>query len=316
MNPPLQFTGLEAVQLPARPVHLAIGMFDGIHLGHRAVIESAVQSARMGGGLAAVLTFWPHPSRLFQPATATRMMLPVAAKVHLLAQLGVDAVIAQEFTVEFSRITAVEFLPFLQQRLPGLAAVYVGENWRFGHGRSGDTRLLVQQGRQHGLAVFSAPRVNYDGEPISSTRIRGLLEQGEIELANTLLGHSYFALGRTSAGKGLGRRIGFPTLNLDWVPELQPRHGVYAVHVSGPDEAAALPGVANYGVRPTVEQTGEPRLEVHVLGDCPFQTCDEIVVKWKHFLRPERKFNGVDELRAQIAVDRTEAARRLGFDPA
>jgi riboflavin kinase/FMN adenylyltransferase len=316
VNPPLQFTGLEAVQLPARPVHLAIGMFDGIHLGHRAVIESAVQSARESGGLAAVLTFWPHPSRLFQPDAATRMMLPVAAKVHLLAQLGVDAVIAQEFTVGFSRITAGEFLPYLQQHLPGLAAVYVGENWRFGHGRAGDTHLLVHAGRKHGLAVFSAPRVNYDGDPISSTRIRGLLEQGEIELANTLLGHSYFALGRTSAGKGLGRRLAFPTLNLDWAPELRPRLGVYAVRVSGPDEAVALPGVANYGVRPTVEQAEEPRLEVHVLGDCPFQTGDEIVVKWKHFLRPERKFNGVDELRAQIALDCDAAARRLGLIPA
>lgn len=316
MNPPLQFPGLEAVRLPARPVHLAIGMFDGIHLGHRAVIESAVQSARMGGGVAAVLTFWPHPSRLFQPATATRMMLPVEAKVHLLAQLGVEAVIAQEFTPEFSRITAGDFIPFLQQHLPGLAAVYVGDNWRFGHGRTGDTRLLVQQGRQHGLAVFSAPRVNFDGEPISSTRIRGLLEQGEIEAANTLLGHSYFALGRTSAGKGLGRRLAFPTLNLDWAPELRPRLGVYAVRVSGPAEVEALPGVANYGVRPTVEQTDVPRLEVHVLGDCPFQTGDEIVVKWQHFLRPERKFNGVEELRVQIALDCAAAAHRLGLNPA
>lgn len=310
MNAPRQFPGLEAVRLPARPLHLAIGMFDGVHLGHRAVIESAVQSARECGGVSAVLTFWPHPSALFRPEQPARLLMPPSAKARVLARLGVDAIIAQEFTPEFAAIEAEAFLPHLRARLPQLAAVYVGENWRFGRGRRGDVALLVAAARSLGLSVFSAPRVSLDGEAISSTRIRELLEAGEIDAANARLGYAYFVEGRVAPGKGLGRQIGFPTLNIDWAPELAPRYGVYAVRVGGSASAAGMrPAVANYGVRPTVEQTRTPRLEVHVLGDCPFQTGDELTVELRHFLRPEQKFDGVDALRAQIARDR-ETARQ------
>lgn len=308
MNPLQEFPGLDAVQLDARPVHLAIGMFDGVHLGHRSVIEAAVQSARESSGVSAVLTFWPHPSRLFRPDEPTRLIMPPPAKARVLARLGVEVVIEQEFTRGFAGITAEEFLPHLRKHVPSLAAVYVGENWRFGRGRTGDAKLLVCEARRHGVSVFSAPRLNYDGEPISSTRIRGLLEAGAMEEANRLLGYSYFALGRIEAGKGLGRQIGFPTLNVAWAPELSPRHGVYAVRVSGPGGVTGLPGVANFGLRPTVEQTRVPRLEVHVLGDCPFATGAAITVEWKHFLRPERKFARIEELTAQIAHDRAAAA--------
>ena len=308
MNLPAEFDGLDHVTLPARPLHLAIGMFDGVQLGHRAVIEAAVQSARRSDGLAAVLTFWPHPSALFRPRDATRLLHDTATKGRLLLRLGGAAVVTQPFTPEFAAIGAGEFLPWLKQRLPQLVALYVGENFRFGRGRSGDVALLVAEGRKHGLGVFSAPRVNFDGEPISSTRIRNLLAAGEIEGANALLGYTYFAEGVVTSGKRLGRTIGFPTLNLAWSPDLRPRFGVYAVRVSGAKTSAPLPAVANYGLRPTVEQTTEPRLEVHVLGACPFDQGDEITVEWLRFLRAEMKFAGVDELRAQIAHDRTDAA--------
>ena len=308
MSLPTEFAGLESVALPARPVHLAIGMFDGVHLGHRAVIEAAVQSARRSGGLAVVLTFWPHPSALFRPGDPTRLMLDKATRAKLLLRLGADAVVTQPFTPAFAAITAPDFVAWLKQRLPQLAAVYVGENFRFGRGRHGDVVLLVEEARRHGLGMFSAPRVNFDGVPISSTRIRGLLAAGEMESANALLGYTYFAEGVVMPGKRLGRTIGFPTLNLAWAPELRPRFGVYAMRVSGEKSPAPLPGVANYGLRPTVEQTTEPRLETHVLGACPFDAGDTITVEWLRFLRAEAKFAGVDELRAQIARD-VEAAR-------
>ena len=150
--------------------------------------------------------------------------------------------------------------------------------------------------------------MNFDGEPISSTRIRGLIEAGEIAAANALLGYSYFATGVVTPGKRLGRGIGFPTLNLAWSPGQRPRFGVYTVRVSGAKSAASLPGVANYGLRPTVEQATEPRLETHVLVACPFDAGDEITVEWLRFLRPEMKFAGVDALREQIAKDRATAA--------
>lgn len=298
-----RFDGLEKAAFPPRPLHLAIGMFDGVHLGHRAVIDMAVQSARRDGGIAAVLTFWPHPSAIFRPEKATKLIIDTETKVRLLSAAGVDAVIVQPFTKELASIEAEAFLPHLQKFLPKLHTVYVGENWRFGQGRRGDINLLLAEARRHGLVVMSSARVNENGEPISSTRIRAYLEAGEIAMANTLLGYTYFAEGAVEAGKSLGRKLGFPTLNLAWEPELRPRFGVYAVRVSGPKSKYMHDAVANYGLRPTVEQSTRPRLEVHLLGDCPFGTGDAIKVEWLGFLRPEKKFGNVEQLQAQIAED-------------
>ena len=303
MNLPAQFDGLARAALPPGPLHLAVGMFDGVHLGHRAVIEAAVQSARRSGGVAAVLTFWPHPSALFRPQEPTRLIMDTATKARVLGDLGVEAVITEPFIADYARIEAEDFVPQLKKHLPQLAAIYVGENWRFGRGRRGDVALLLAEGRRHGLGVFSAPRVSFNGEPISSTRVRSLLLAGEIVAANALFGYSYFAAGRVTPGKRLGRTIGFPTLNLGWAPELAPKFGVYAVRVSGAKSAAALPGVANYGLRPTVEQASAPRLETHVLSACPFDEGDEITVEWLRFVRPEMKFAGLPELQTQIAKD-------------
>ncbi|MBI5771696.1 MAG: riboflavin biosynthesis protein RibF [Verrucomicrobia bacterium] len=308
MNPGAQFDGLAAAALPARPLHLAIGMFDGVHLGHRAVIEAAVQSARRSGGIAAVLTFWPHPSALFRPEQPTRLIQDAATRTRVLLALGVDAVITQPFTPDLARVTAEEFLPWLRRHLPLLAGIFVGENFRYGAGRRGEVAQLVAAARAQGVSLFSAPRVSFDGEPISSTRIRGLLEGGDVTAANALLGYTYFATGRVAPGKRLGRTLGFPTLNLAWAPGLQPRRGVYVVRVAGPKRTTGVPGVANYGLRPTVETATEPRLEAHLLGPCPFDTGDEITVEWLRFLRPEMKFAGLDELRARIASDREQAA--------
>jgi riboflavin kinase/FMN adenylyltransferase len=307
MSLPVQFDGLDRAVLTSRPIHLAIGIFDGVHLGHRAVIEAAVHSAHRSGGQAAVLTFAPHPSVLFRPEQPTRMLMDRPAKARLLGSLGVEVVITQPFTPEFAQITAEDFIPLIKRHLRSLAAIYVGENWRFGRGRSGDIALLVAKGKKHGLTVFSAPRVNLNGEPISSSLIRSAVETGDITTANTMLGYVYFAEGIVMPGKRLGRTLGFPTLNLAWAPDLRPRFGVYVVRVTGAKASIPLRGVANYGLRPTVEQTSEPRLEVHVLDECPFDVGDQITVEWLNFLRPEKKFSGVEELRAQIAEDRTAA---------
>lgn len=309
MNLPVQFDGLANVSLPARPLHLAIGMFDGVHLGHRAVIETAVEAARRSGGVAAVLTFWPHPSVLFRPEQPTRLIQDGPTKARALGRLGVDAVVTQPFTREFAQLAAADFLPALKQSLPTLAGIYVGENFRFGRGRSGDVTMLAAAAEALGLAIFCASRVTVGGLPVSSTRIRELLEAGEVDAANTLLGQPYATHGVVTPGKRLGRSLGFPTLNLAWSPPLRPRLGVYVARVCGVASVAARPAVANYGLRPTVEQVTAPRLEVHVLGECPFGEGEEISVEWLRFLRAEMKFGGVDELRAQIARDREAAAQ-------
>jgi len=307
VNLPAHFVGLETVDLQPRPLHLAIGMFDGVHLGHQAVIESAVHSARRSGGLAGVLTFWPHPSVFFNPAASSRMLMSPQMKLRVLGRLGVDAVIQQTFSREFAGIAAVDFLPYLQGRLPNLAGVYVGENWRFGAGRRGDVARLLADAAKYHVSVLSVPRILWNGEPISSTRIRDSLEAGRLEEANLLLGYSYFAEGVVTPGRQLGRTIGFPTLNVPWEPELKPRYGVYAVRVAGEGAGPALPAVANYGLRPTVGNADTPLLEAHVLGPCPFAAGDRVTIEWLKALRPERTFPDLGALREQIARDRADA---------
>jgi riboflavin kinase/FMN adenylyltransferase len=311
VNAPRQFASLERVDLPAGPVHLAIGMFDGVHRGHQAVIRSAIAAARARGGSAGVLTFEPHPSVVLRPDSPTKLLLSAADKRRLLAGLGIDFLIEHPFTPAFAATTARDFVAQLKRALPGLETVYVGENFRFGRGREGDIAVLQSAAREAGFTVHSAPRLSDLGAPISSSRLRDLVAAGDLAQANALLGYSYFAEGTVKPGKKLGRTLGFPTLNLSWAPALRPAYGVYAVVVTGPD-GRPQPAVANYGLRPTVEAGAvEPRLEVHVLGPTALAYGDAVRVQWLRFLRPERKFGGVEELRAQVEKDRETARETL-----
>lgn len=302
-----------AGSLPERPLHLAVGMFDGVHLGHLAVLEAAVVSARRTGGIAAALTFDSHPSRLLRPEAAVPLIQPVDTKVDRMLSTRLDAVITQNFTADFAAITADEFVPHLHKALPRLTAIYVGENWRFGRGRTGDVAYLNESAHRLGLRVFSAPRVNLDGEPISSTRIRAALVAGEMEQVNALLGYTYRSQGVVVAGRKLGRQMGFPTLNLPWVPECLPKLGVYAVEVQAAGEERIWQGVANYGVRPTVEDAvTAPGLEVHLFETPPFSNGASLTVDWRAFLRSEKRFDDIEALRDQITVDR--GAAKLWFE--
>lgn len=305
MSVPLRVVSLQNVRLPRGPLHLAIGMFDGVHLGHQAVIEAARQSARQSRGAAAVLTFHPHPSRLFRPDHPTLLLMPPEQKAQFLREFGVDLVIAQPFTRTFARLRAEHFLAYLKKHLPSLTAVYVGENFRFGHQRVGDVELLVHSGRAQGLTIVSVPRLRHNGRPISSTRIRELLTSGAMAEANRLFGYTYFCEGRVQPGLRLGHALGFPTLNVLWEPEAQPRYGVYAVRLRTPNGRWRR-GVANYGVRPTVAHNApvHPLLETHLLGSGPLPTARASVhVEWLEFLRPEKKFPSLDALKRQIARD-------------
>jgi len=296
---------LQNVRLPRGPLHLAIGMFDGVHLGHQAVIEAALHSARSGGGAVAVLTFYPHPSRLFRPAEPTLLIMPPEQKTHFLREFGVDVVIAQPFTRAFARLRAEHFLAYLKKCLSALAAVYVGENFRFGHGRAGDVELLVRSGREQGLGVVSVARLRHNGRPISSTRVRELLTQGALAEVNRLLGYAYYCEGRVQPGLRHGRALGFPTLNVAWEPEARPAYGVYAVRLRAASGRWRR-GVANYGVRPTLEhpQPARPLLETHLLGPgrAPGPRAT-VRVEWLEFLRPEKKFPSFEALKKQIARD-------------
>lgn len=307
----IQFESLKAVGFPDKPLHLAVGMFDGVHLGHQAVIETAVQSAHASNGVCGVLTFWPHPSRLFRPEDPVEMIMSPGIKAELLQAHNIEYIIQQPFDAAFAAIEAEDLVDYLKRCLPNLSSIHVGSNWRFGKRRVGDIPMLVRLGLDAGVHVINVERVFYDGEPISSTRIRKHLTAGEMELANALLGEVYFSIGRVVAGKQLGSKVGFPTLNLPWSLELKPPLGVYCVEVEGikEGETISVKGVANFGVRPTVERSDDLVLEVHVLEDCPFGVGDRLKVRWFHFLRPEQKFEDLEALRNQIGLDVEEARK-------
>lgn len=307
-RPALRREGFDA---SARPqLHLAVGIFDGVHRGHLRVTGAAVEAARLSGGRCGVLTFHPHPSRLFRPDDPTLLLMPAMLKNRRLFEAGVDFVVWKTFGPDFAAVSAESFLPLLREALPTLAGIHVGENFRFGRGRKGDLDVLAASGEALGVRVRGEPRLPHGGEPISSSRIRGCLRAGGIGEANALLGRPYATISTVTRGKRLGRQLGFPTLNLPWSPELLPRFGVYAVKVrrAGGGGETALPAVANFGVRPTVEEGVEPRLECHVLvEDCPFSTGDTLLAEWLAFLRPEQRFASVEALRARIGADVDEA---------
>ena len=297
-----------------QPLHMAIGMFDGVHLGHRAVIGSATSAAKARGGHSAVMTFTPHPSQILRPNAPTLLIQTESLKEERVAALGVDLLVWQTFTRELASIPASEYAHRLKLRFPTIASIHVGENFRFGHNRAGDITTLLSTAIRENIHVISIERVRYDGEAISSTRVRNILADGHMEEANELLGYNYFCEGKVIKGNQLGRTLGFPTLNIEWQPQCQPLHGVYAVRVRKADSGKGdwKPGVANFGLRPTIDKkTIVPLIETNIFGDCPFDYGDNLRVEWLHFLRPERKFDGLAALKAQIAEDSSRARSLL-----
>ena len=312
MNFPASIDDFPAPSKLKDPLHLAIGIFDGVHLGHKAVIEPSVISARRCQGVSGVLTFDPHPSHLLRPKDPTPLIMPMDAKTAILHSIGVDCVIRKHFDNDFASITAEKFLGTLKKRLPSLVSIYVGENFRFGLNREGDVATLIKSGLDLNLGVFSAKRIKNQGEPISSTRIRKKLEEGEIAKANDLLGYNYKIRSQVVDGAKLGRQIGFPTLNLPWMPECRPRYGVYFVRFGKTGTTDRHAAIANYGVRPTVSVIAEaPILEIHALHGTTLVGGDIVDVEWLHFIRPERKFDGIEELKAQINKDCASARKMI-----
>ena len=311
MEYPILITDFDSLEDKETPLYLAIGVFDGVHVGHLAVIETAVLQAKISSGRAGVLTFDPHPSRLFQGKDGTDLIMNLVMKTERLHSVGIDVVIAKSFDHAFSSIQADSFLAHLCEQLPNLKGVCVGENFRFGNKRAGDVETLVASGNRLGIDVWSLDRIKQNGLPISSTRIRKSLEEGSIETVNALLGYNYFIRGVIESGQKLGRTIGFPTMNIQWCPECKPRYGVYAVQFRKNDSDDWIFGIANYGIRPTVisDQEPSPLLEIHSLEDHFFNLGDAITVELISFIRPEQKFNSVSELEEQIKKDCKSVSR-------
>ncbi len=304
---------LEELSALGEPLHLAMGVFDGVHVGHQAVIARAVAAAEREGGLAGLLTFDPHPIRVIAPAKAPAALLATLDhKAEIVADLGVRLFLPLHFDAEFAAMEAGEFIARLMTA--PVRTLAVGEDWRFGHKRSGDVALLMDEAGKRGFQLEVVSPVMIEGDRVSSTRIRQAIGDGNLAAAARMLGRPYSVSGTVVPGDQLGRTLGFPTANLPTGDIQLPLAGVWAVLVRDQD-GRPWKGVANLGTRPTVGGT-EKRLEVHLFdfsGDLYGRNLDVQFVK---HLRPEEKFASLEALRAQIEQDARAARDALdGFHP-
>lgn len=288
---------------------IAIGNFDGVHLGHRSLISAMLQRARTEKLCPTVLTFYPHPVELLKPHKKLARLTTTSEKLALLESLGVEQVLVARFDVELSQLSPQMFFDsYLKDGLRG-RSIHVGFNFCFGKDRAGDTQTLRALSDKNGIFLEVEEQVNADGERVSSSGIRNYLCEGNVSHAAKLLGRPYCITGQVVKGDQRGRTIGFPTANLRCPHDKAlPQNGVYFTKVLWQKEE--LKAVTNVGVRPTFTQEGAPPIiEVHIL-DFDSQIYDEfLTVEFIGRLRPEKKFSGIDELKHQITKD-IELARK------
>jgi len=293
------------------PLSLAIGVFDGLHLGHQAVIRHALNEAAASGGTAVVVTFAPHPQRVINPDRAPLMLASSRHRIDLLTEFGVRHLLVIGFTREFAATDPREFITQLYEAGKPLQSICVGHEWAFGKGRSGNLAMLKQLGSELGFVVHGIPAVTSDGHTISSTLVRKLVAAGDLEAAQALLGRPFALFGRIEPGAQMGRTLGFPTANIATQNEQLPPLGVYAVQariVSNGDNLHQ--GVLNIGKRPSVQDNSPVVVELHLLDFDRDIYGEDVEVCLQSFLRPERTFESLDELKAQIARD-VEKARSI-----
>lgn len=292
----------------ARGATVALGNFDGVHLGHASVLQAA-HAARPDAPLA-VLSFEPHPRELFRPEDPPFRLTLSAERADALRELGVSLLFEMPFDRDFSERTAEEFVNQVLHQGVGARHVVCGPDFAFGHRRGGDVRFLADRVEALGIGISIVPPLCDVQGPISATRIRRLLQDGYPERASTELGRRWAVRGVVAHGDKRGRTIGFPTANLALGRHLEPARGVYAVTIRLPDGTLAA-GVANIGRRPTVNDGPESRLEVNIFDFAGDLYGAELTVALHAFLRAERRFSGLAELQAQIAADAADARRLL-----
>lgn len=295
----------ELGQLPG-PLFLAIGVFDGVHLGHQAVIRTSAQHAGEAGGTAVVVTFDPHPAKVLRPEAAPHLLTATEHKIALIRALGVAHLLIIHFDREFSTTPPEDFVQELVRHANPLREICVGHEWSFGKNRAGNLDLLKRLGAEHDFAVVGIQPVTAGGIVVSSTAIRRAVEEGDFDAAAKMLGREYTILGTVKAGEKLARKLGFPTANLSAHSEQFPPNGVYVAEAQLED--ATYRGVANLGFRPTVTHGASERLlELHLFDLNREIYGKDIEVRFVRFLRPEQKFAGVEALAAQIANDVKQA---------
>jgi riboflavin kinase/FMN adenylyltransferase len=286
----------------AAPAAVTIGNFDGVHLGHQAMIARVVAAGVSLGAMPAALTFEPHPRELFAPASAPTRLTSLREKVELLVHHGIGRVHLRRFSRAFAALSPDAFVSDVLVRELDARHVLVGADFRYGARRAGDVESLREAGRRHGFEVELMPTVMLDGERVSSTAVRVALAAGDFARAARLLGRTYGIEGRVVQGDRLGRELGFPTANVQMKHNRPPFTGIFAVRLHG---LAGGPhaGVASLGVRPTVTDTGRHVLEVHLFDFARDVYGEHVRVEFLARIRDEARYPDLDTLKAQIARD-------------
>lgn len=311
----LRLAGSAPLPARLRGAAVAIGNFDGVHLGHLDVLQTALREARQSGRPALAFTFEPHPRTVFNPQAPVYRLTDAEQKADYFRRLGFDGVIEQAFTADFARISAEDFVRSVLAEKLGASCIIAGVNFHFGHKRQGTPAFLRRAGRDFGFkTLLTDGHRSADGEIISSSRIRRLLENGAAAEANALLGHYYAARGEIIRGRALGRQLGFPTANMALPAETKLKFGIYAVYfrLGG----RLYPGVASFGRRPTVETEGAPLLETFIFGFEQDIYGKRAEALFAGFLRGEEKFADTEALIAQMRRDAAAAKALLAVNPA
>jgi riboflavin kinase / FMN adenylyltransferase len=285
-----------------RKVCLAIGFFDGVHLGHQQIIRQTISDARQHDAIAVVLTFDRHPNSIVAPDKVPPLIYSLTQKLHAIESLGADALLLIQFDKKFSEQTGEEFIRRLAHDFRKIHSICVGADFVFGHKRSGNVALLKKLGGEIGFQVHGLAAVSLDGQVVSSTRIRETIRAGNFDAASQMLGRTYAISGRVIEGDRLGHKLGFPTANLDATNLILPPNGVYSgcAKLKGQLYRVAL----NIGLRPTVASAKpQLRVEAHLLDFSGELYGEELEVELGEKLRDERKFASATELREQITRD-------------
>lgn len=292
-------------QLAQHSTVLTIGNFDGVHRGHRALLARLTDQAHQAGLPAAVMSFEPNPREFFAPQSAPARLASLREKLQLLAECGVDQAYVCRFNARFAALTAQQFIERIVRGL-GVRHLIIGDDFRFGKGRSGDFAMLQQAGREHGFGVEAMETLVHEGERVSSSAVREALEAGDLEHAERLLGRPYCISGRVIHGEKLGRKLGYATANIQLKRLRAPLSGIFVVTVDGIGDRV-YEGVASLGVRPTVTASGRSTLEVYIFDFDGDLYRAHLRVNFLHKLRDEAKFDTLEALTAQIARDVADA---------
>ena len=289
----------------------AIGFFDGVHQGHRALINSVRQEAERANNTSAIVTFRTHPRQVLNSDCRFSLLTTTDEKLELLEKTGIDYAIVLDFTPEMSLLSAREFLQLLKENY-NIQALFIGYDHRFGHNRKEGFEDYTAYGKELGVQIFKAEAFSMDKTNISSSIIRQLLESGNIKQANRFLSYRYAITGNVIDGFKLGRKLGFPTANISLLntEKLIPAHGVYAVETVLPN-GEVRDGMLNIGNRPTLERQGDYSIECHIFDFTGDLYGKDLTVRFVSYLRPERKMNSLEELKAQLKEDKQNAILAL-----